>query len=326
MSDKLFSGIRPTGDIHIGNYLGSIKNWVDLQDKYQSFFSVVDYHAITTHVSPEQTKANIKQMATGIIACGVDPEKSTLFIQSKVSEHTELSWILSSVTNFNWLSGMIQFKEKSEQHPENVNAALFCYPVLQTADIALYKAQHVPVGEDQLQHIELARDVIRKFNYVYGDVLIEPKAMITQAKRIMGLDGSSKMSKSLNNYISVIDSSEDIFKKLRPAVTDPARIRKTDAGTPEKCNIYNSYHLNFSDNTTLEKVREGCTTASIGCIDCKKMLHANMDIHLSPIREKYHQIINTSGYIEEILNHGNKKAKTVASETLNQVKAKMGLI
>lgn len=326
MSDKLFSGIRPTGDIHIGNYLGSIKNWTELQDKYQSYFSVVDYHAITTHISPDEMKLRIKQMAIGILACGIDPEKSTLFIQSKVSQHTELSWILSTLTNFNWLTGMIQFKEKSDQHPENVNAALFCYPVLQTSDIALYKAQHVPVGEDQLQHIELARDVIRKFNNTYGDILVEPKAIITQAKRIMGLDGSAKMSKSLNNYISVTDSSEEIFKKLRPAVTDAARIRRTDPGTPEKCNIYTSYHLNFSDNETLEKVREGCTTAGIGCIDCKKMLHVNMDRQLTPIREKYHEIINKPGYIDEVLDYGNQKARKAASETLNQVKEKMGLI
>jgi tryptophanyl-tRNA synthetase len=325
MSEKLFSGIRPTGDIHIGNYLGAIKNWQKLQNNYDSFFSIVDYHGITTPFHPDEMRARIKEMAIGILSCGIDPEKSTLFVQSKVSEHTELAWILSSVTSFNWLSGMIQFKEKSEQHPENINTALFCYPVLQTADIALYKANHVPVGEDQLQHIELARDVIRKFNYIYGDVLVEPKAIITEAKRIMGLDGSSKMSKSLGNYISVTDSSEDIFKKLRPAVTDPARIRKTDTGTPEKCNVYTSYHLNFSNQETLEKVREGCTTASIGCIDCKKMLHQNMDEHLTPIREKYHEIINKAGYVEEVLDYGSKKAKEVASKTLYDVKKRMGL-
>ncbi|MFN8577884.1 MAG: tryptophan--tRNA ligase [Candidatus Sericytochromatia bacterium] len=325
MSDKLFSGIRPTGEIHIGNYLGAIKNWQKLQNNYTSFFSVVDYHGITTPFTPDEMKVRVKEMATGILACGIDPEKSTLFIQSKVSEHTELSWILSSVTNYNWLEGMIQFKEKSQQHPENVSTALFCYPVLQTADIALYKANHVPVGEDQVQHIELARDVIRKFNYTYGDVLIEPKAIITEAKRIMGLDGSSKMSKSLGNYIAVTDSSEDIFKKLRPAVTDPARVRKTDAGTPEKCNVYMSYHINFSNQDTLSKVREGCTTASIGCIDCKKMLHQNMEEELSPIREKYHEIINKHGYIDDVLDFGAKKAKEVASKTLYEVKQKIGL-
>lgn len=326
MSDKLFSGIRPTGDIHIGNYLGAIKNWSELQNKYDSFFSVVDYHGITTPFTPDEIRERVKIMATGILACGIDPEKSTLFIQSRVSEHTELSWILSSVTNFNWLTGMIQFKEKSEQHSENVNAALFCYPVLQTADIALYQAQHVPVGEDQIQHIELARDVIRKFNTNYGNVLTEPKALITQAKRVMGLDGSNKMSKSLGNYIAVTDSSEEIFKKLRPAVTDPARIRRTDPGTPEKCNVYMSYHLNFSDSATLEQVQEGCTTAGIGCIDCKKMLLKNMDDHLSPIRERYFDIASKPEYLKEVLDYGTEKAKKAASETLNQVKQKMGLL
>lgn len=326
MSGKLFSGIRPTGDIHIGNYLGAIKNWQELQHNYESFFSVVDYHGITTPFSPDEMRSRIKEMATGILACGVDPEKSTLFIQSRVSEHTELTWVLSSVTSFNWLTGMIQFKEKSDQHPENINAALFGYPVLQTADIALYKAKYVPVGEDQVQHIELARDVIRKFNFTYGDVLVEPKEMITKAKRIMGLDGGSKMSKSLGNYISVIDSSEDIFKKLRPAVTDPARVRRTDPGNPDLCNIYTSYHVNFSDEETLEKVREGCTTAGIGCIDCKKMLHQNMVKELEPIRERFHEITNKTGYIDEVLNFGAEKAKKVASETMTQVKEKMGLL
>lgn len=326
MSEKLFSGIRPTGDIHIGNYLGAIKNWQKIQSNYQSYFSVVDYHGIITPFDPQEMKIKVKNMATGILACGIDPEKSTLFIQSHVYEHTELAWILGTVTNFNWLTGMIQFKEKSEQHPEHITSGLFTYPVLQAADIAVYKANYVPVGEDQVQHIELARDVIRKFNYTFGDTLIEPKALITEAKRIMGLDGSAKMSKSLGNYISITDSSEDIFKKLRPAVTDPARIRKTDPGTPEKCNVYMSYHLNFSDQETLSKVQEGCTTASIGCIDCKKMLHQNMDKELGPIREKYHEIINKSGYIDEVLNFGAVKAKELASKTLYEVKEKMGLV
>ncbi|MBC7473847.1 MAG: tryptophan--tRNA ligase [Candidatus Sericytochromatia bacterium] len=325
MNDRLFSGIRPTGEIHIGNYLGAIKNWADLQANYESFFCIVDYHAITTPFIPAEMQAKIREMAIGIISCGVDPEKSTLFIQSHVSEHTELSWILSSVTNFNWLTGMIQFKEKSDQHPENINASLFAYPVLQTADIALYNAKKVPVGEDQIQHIELARDVIRKFNFNYTNVLIEPEALITKAKRIMGLDGINKMSKTLNNDISIIDSSDVIFQKLRPAMTDPARVRKTDPGDPEKCNVYLSYHKNFSNEETLGIVREGCTTASIGCIDCKKLLHKGMNEHLEPIREKYNKIALDKNYITDILDYGAKKAKTVASKTLEDVKKSMGL-
>jgi tryptophanyl-tRNA synthetase len=326
MSSILFSGIRPTGEIHIGNYLGAVKNWVELQDKYDSNICIVDYHAITTPFSPEDMKVKIKEMALGLVACGIDPDKSVLFIQSKVTQHTELSWILSSTTSYNWLTGMIQFKEKSEQHPEHVNAGLFCYPVLQTADIALYKAKKVPVGEDQVQHIEFARDVIRKFNSIYGEILVEPEALITEAKRIMGLDAVNKMSKTLNNYISIIDSSDTIFQKLKPAVTDVARVKRTDPGNPEKCNIYTSYHKNFSDEETLNTVREGCTTASIGCIDCKKLLHKNMDARLEPIREKYYQILSQKNYIEDILEEGAKKAREIANGTLNEVKNSMGLL
>ncbi|MFN8672362.1 MAG: tryptophan--tRNA ligase [Candidatus Sericytochromatia bacterium] len=325
MQERLFSGIRPTGSLHIGNYLGAVKNWVDLQEKYDSFLCVVDLHAITTPFEPKELPSKIKDMFIEVLACGVDPNKATLFVQSHIKEHAELAWILGSVTNFNWLSGMIQFKEKSDQHPEHVTAALFNYPTLQAADVALYKAKKVPIGEDQLQHIEFARDVIRKFNYSYKDVLIEPKELITESKRIMGLDANAKMGKSLNNYIAVTSSSEDIFQKLRPAVTDPARIRKTDAGTPEKCNIYTSYHKYFSDEETLKEVQEGCTKATIGCIDCKKMLHKNMDKHLTPIREKYHEIKDNDKYIQEVIDFGKEKAQKVANETIKEVKEAIGL-
>jgi len=321
---RLFSGIRPTGEMHIGNYLGAIKNWVDIQDKYESYFSVADYHAITTHNAKEMPQA-VRNMVIGILACGIDPEKSVLFVQSKVPQHTELSWLLGTVTNVNWLTGMIQFKEKSEKQAENVNAGLLCYPILQTADIALYKSNVVPVGEDQLQHIELARDVIRKFNYVYGDTLVEPTALITETKRIMGLDAVNKMSKSLNNYISISDSSSVIFDKLRPAVTDTARMRKSDAGTPEKCNVYMSYHKSFSDAETLKEVQDGCTNAKIGCIDCKKMLHRNMDIHLEPIRTRYNDLITRQDYVDDILTEGYKKARLIADKTIIEVKTAMGL-
>jgi len=325
MSEILFSGIRPTGNVHIGNYLGAVKNWVALQDKYTSYFCIVDYHAIISAYEPAEMPGKIKNMAASLLACGIDPEKATLFVQSDVPEHTELNWILGSVTSFNWLTGMIQFKEKSDHQADNVNAGLFCYPVLQTADIALYKSLHVPVGEDQVQHIELARDIIRKFNSLYGEILIEPKALITEAKRVMGTDGINKMSKSLNNYLAVTDSAEEIFNKLRPAVTDTARMRRTDPGTPEKCNVYLSYHKNFSDQETLNEVQEGCTSARIGCIDCKKMLFRNMEKELLPIREKYQELINRKGYIEEVLAEGAAKAGAVAKETIKTVKSSLGL-
>lgn len=324
MKELLFSGIRPTGGIHIGNYLGAISNWVNLQDKYESYFSIVDYHAITTPYDVKELKGLIREMFISILACGVDLNKSTLFIQSKVSEHTELTWILSCMTNYNWLTGMIQFKEKSSQNPEHINTGLLSYPVLQTADIALYHAKYVPVGEDQLQHIELARDIIRKFNHLYGDTLIEPNPIITESKRIMGLDAVNKMSKSLNNYIGITDSSEEIFAKLRPAVTDTARMRKSDPGDPEKCNVYMSFHKNFSPKEDLLEVEEGCRGAKIGCIDCKKILHKNMTAKLSPIKEKYEEL-SKDNYINDLIEVGNKKAKEKAQSVLKEVKEKIGL-
>jgi len=324
MKEILFSGIRPTGTIHIGNYLGAISSWVNLQEKYESYFSIVDYHAITTNYNFKEMQNLIKEMFISILACGIDLSKSTLFVQSKVSEHTELSWILSCVTNYNWLTGMIQFKEKSSQNPENVNLGLLSYPVLQTADISLYKAKYVPVGEDQLQHIELARDIIRKFNNLYGETLIEPIPIITESKRIMGLDSVNKMSKSLNNYIAITDDSKEIFAKLKTAVTDTARTRKSDPGEPERCNIYLSFHKNFSSKEDLLEVEEGCRNAKIGCIDCKKILHKNMVEKLSPIKEKYEEI-SKDKYIYDLLEVGNKKAKEKAQNVLKEVKYKIGL-
>ncbi|GIW21090.1 MAG: tryptophan--tRNA ligase [Candidatus Sericytochromatia bacterium] len=324
MKEILFSGIRPTGGIHIGNYLGAISNWVRLQDKYESFFCIVDYHAITTPYDIKELRKLIKDMFISILACGIDLNKSTLFIQSKVSEHTELAWILSCITNYNWLTGMIQFKEKSSHNPENINTGLLSYPILQTADITLYKAKYVPVGEDQLQHIELARDIVRKFNYIYGDTLIEPKPIITESKRIMGLDAVNKMSKSLNNYIGITESSEEIFSKLKTAVTDTARVRKTDPGDPQKCNVYISFHKNFSTQEDLMNIEDGCKNAKIGCIDCKKILHKNMLNRLSPIREKYQEISKNKD-IDDLIELGNKKAKEKAKNVLNEIKEKIGL-
>jgi len=260
---KLFSGIQPTGLLHIGNYFGAIKNWVDLQKKYPCLFCIVDYHSITIPYQTKQMSKQVLDLAMDLMACGIDPKKSILFIQSHVPAHTELAWILSTVTSIGDLNRMTQFKEKSKEHSGNINAGLFNYPVLMAADILIYKAQVVPVGEDQAQHLELTREITRKFNKRFGKTFPEPKPYLTSGARIMSLtNDKKKMSKShgLESYIALSDSLKTIEKKLATAMTDPARKRRTDPGTPKKCNIYHLHQL-VSNKKDLEYVINGCTKA-----------------------------------------------------------------
>src|SRR5689334_22113456 len=279
---RIFSGIQPSGELHIGNYLGAVKNWVALQHTAESIFCIVDYHAIITAYEPAQLRVRRHEMALGLLAAGIDPSVSTLFVQSDVPEHTELAWIFNTVTPLGELERQTQFKDKS-QRMESVSAGLLNYPVLQAADILLYRADRVPVGEDQLQHLELSRVVARRWNGMFGkptgkigedgnaireEFFPEPQATLTPTRRIMGLDGQAKMSKSLNNTIGLLEEPDAIWAKLRPAVTDPKRIKKTDPGTPEVCNIFH-LHKAFSDAPTVEKVAFNCSTAGWGCIDCK---------------------------------------------------------
>src|SRR5690349_15174958 len=244
---RIFSGIQPSGELHIGNYLGAVKNWVQLQHRYECVFCVVDYHAITGQYEPADLRQRTFEMAVSLLAAGLDPDKCTLFVQSMVPEHTELAWILNSVTPLGELERQTQFKEKS-QRQESVSAGLLNYPILQAADILLYRADQVPVGEDQLQHLELSRVVARRWNAQYAPdeaFFPEPQAVLTPTRRIMGLDGQAKMSKSMGNTIGLLDTPDEIWAKLRPAVTDPKRVKKTDPGTPEVCNIYH-LHRAFS--------------------------------------------------------------------------------
>src|SRR4051794_15322288 len=285
---RIFSGIQPSGSLHIGNYLGAVKNWAELQHKYESFFCIVDYHAITVPYEAADLRKRTNDMALGLLAAGLDPSKCTLFIQSKVPEHTELAWIFNTLTPLGELERQTQFKEKSSRE-ESVPAGLLNYPVLQAADILLYRADHVPVGEDQLQHLELSRVVARRWNAVFASeeepYFPEPKALLTPTRRIMGLDGQAKMSKSLGNTIGLLEESDAIWAKLRPAVTDPARIRRTDPGTPEVCNIFH-LHRAFSPPAVVEEVAVKCSTAGWGCIDCKKVLFEHMNAELTPIRRR----------------------------------------
>src|SRR5215203_2339865 len=273
---RIFSGIQPSGELHIGNYLGAVKNWVALQHTAESIFCIVDYHAIITAYEPSQLRVRRREMALGLLAAGIDPAVSTLFVQSDVSEHTELAWIFNTVTPLGELERQTQFKDKS-QRMESVSAGLLNYPILQAADILLYRANLVPVGEDQVQHLELSREISRRWNARFGEGYFpEPQAKLTPSRRIMGLDGNTKMSKSMGNTIGLLEEPASIWEKLRPAVTDPARVRKTDPGTPEVCNIYH-LHRAFSPPDVVSHVETQCRTAGWGCIECKKVLFENVN-------------------------------------------------
>jgi tryptophanyl-tRNA synthetase len=337
---RIFSGIQPSGSLHIGNYLGAVKNWVELQHKYESFFCIVDYHAITVPYEPADLRARTADMALSLLAAGLDPTKCTLFVQSMVPEHTELAWIFNTLTPLGELERQTQFKDKASRE-ESVPAGLLNYPVLQAADILLYRAELVPVGEDQVQHLELSREIARKWNARFDVPALaknlfrtgeagpgffpEPKALLTPAKRIMGLDGQGKMSKSLGNTIDLLESPGAVWEKLRPAATDPARVRRTDPGTPEVCNIYH-LHKAFSPPATVDHVAVQCRTAGWGCLDCKKVLHESMEKELAPIRARAKELAADPKKITNALAAGADHAKVIARETMGEVKKKMGLL
>ncbi len=321
---RIFSGIQPSGALHIGNYLGAVKNWVELQHKYESFFCIVDYHAITVPYEPADLRVRTADMALSLLAAGLDPSKCTVFVQSMVPEHTELAWIFNTLTPLGELERQTQFKEKASRE-ESVPAGLLNYPVLQAADILLYRAELVPVGEDQLQHLELSRDIARKWNARFGaEFFPEPKALLTPTRRIMGLDGQAKMSKSLGNTVDLLEEPAAIWEKLRPAVTDPKRVRRSDPGTPEVCNIYH-LHKAFSPPETVEHVAVQCRSAGWGCIDCKKVLHQSMEKELAPIRARAKEIGAKPDTVRRHLADGAEHARSVAAATMTEVKKKMGL-
>ncbi len=322
---RLFSGIQPSGDIHLGNYVGAIKNWVSLIDRYECIYCVVDYHAMTVEYDPREMPGRVLKALAVNMACGIDPKNCMIFVQSQVPLHTELAWIFNTVTPMGMLTGMTQFREKSGQHEKNVNAGLFDYPVLQAADILLYKAEVVPVGEDQVQHIEFSREVARRFNSRYGEIFPEPKELLTRGSRIMGLDDpSKKMSKSLNNHIALLDDDDTIMAKLRKAVTDPARVRRHDTGHPEVCNIF-SLHQVFSKADEIAQVDTACRTAEIGCVDCKKVLHKNICAEISPIRERYAPIWARPDDVYSAVNTCAAKCRGMALETMAEVRDVTGI-
>lgn len=317
--------MQPTGELHIGNYLGALANWVTLSRETESVFCIVDQHAITVEYAPRELATKVLDMATGYLAAGVDPDRSIMFVQSDVPEHTELAWYLASVTQFGELGRMTQFKDKSEHHAQNVNVGLFTYPVLMAADILLYRATIVPVGEDQVQHVELARDIAHRFNTRFGETFPLPKARLGTAPRIMGTDGLRKMSKSLGNQIGMLETDTAIWARLRPAFTDPQRQRRTDPGRPEVCNMFR-IHTAVSTAAELANVELNCRTAGFGCGDCKKLLAANLSTVLTPIRERALALREKPGYVREVLDHGARRARAIARETLGDVREKLGML
>jgi tryptophanyl-tRNA synthetase len=323
--DRIFSGIQPTGDLHIGNWLGAVQNWVALQDRYDCIYCVVDLHAVTIPYEASQLAARTRDVAIGLLACGIDPDRAILFVQSMVPEHAELNWLFTTVAPLGELERMTQFKDKTEKL-ESVPAGLLCYPILQAADILLYRANKVPVGEDQLQHLELTREIARRWNNAYAaeaPYFPEPEGLVTAAKRIRGLDGQAKMSKSLGNTIGLLDTPDEIWQKLRPAPTDPARVTRKDPGNPEICNIF-ALHKYFSSPETVAEVDVKCRTAGWGCLDCKRRLADAMIETLAPIRERAVELKKDPAAVDAVLARGAERARTIARATLREAKQRMG--
>jgi len=323
MTQRVFSGFRPTGKQHIGNYLGAIQNWVSLQDEYDCVYCVVDIHALTTLETTEALREDIYEMVLDWLAAGIDPEKSIVFVQSHVPQVMELHTLFSMVTPLSWLLRVPTFKEKVKMQPHNVNYGLVGYPVLMTADIALYKGEVVPVGEDQLPHLELAREIVRRFNSLYGFVFPEPQAKLTSFPLVLGLDGVQKMSKSCNNHIEIAAPPQEILERVMTAVTDPARRYRSDPGHPDICNIFR-LHKFFTPERVDEIARE-CRRSGIGCVDCKQMLAQSISSALEPFRQRRAAVIAKPNYVAEVLADGANQADAIAKETMEEVKEKMKL-
>ena len=317
---RVFSGARPTGRQHLGNYLGAIKNYVALQDDYECVYCIVDLHALTTVEDTENLRQNTHEMALDWLAAGIRPDESIVFVQSHVPEVTELHTLLSMVTPLGKLSELPTFKDKVRQQPENVNYGLLGYPVLMTADIVLYKTDIVPVGIDQAPHLDFAREVVRSFNYRYHtQVLIEPQMKTTEVPKVLGIDGKEKMSKSLNNHIELAATPEETRKRVMQMVTDPARVTRSDPGNPDICNVY-TMHKIFSPQADVDMVNVECRRAGIGCVQCKALLAKNLNKHLEPFRARRAEIAAKPEAVREILDDGARRARVIAHQTMQEVK------
>ncbi len=324
MKKRVFSGARPTGRLHIGNYIGAVQNYVALQEQYNCIYCIVDIHALTSLEETGQLQENIFEMMLDWLAAGLDPQKSIMFVQSDVPEVMELHTLLSMVTPLGWLLRVPTFKEKARTQPENVNYGLVGYPVLMTSDIVLYKAEVVPVGEDQLPHLELAREIARRFNTIFGPTFPEPQAKLTSLPLVLGLNGTQKMGKSYDNHIELASTPEETLKRVMTAVTDPARQYRSDPGHPDICNIYKLHSYFNADR--IGEISSDCRQAKIGCVDCKKILAEGINYALGPFRERRMMLSKKPEYVYEVMSDGAGRAQVIARETLSEVKDHMGLV
>ena len=319
---RTFSGIQPSGVAHLGNDLGAIRNYVRLQSEYEAIYCIVDYHALTSTHDPEVLRARTRDMAVSLLALGLDPERCTLFVQSHRPEHTELAWLLATVTPVSWLERTPTYKEKRQKQPDDINHGLLTYPVLQAADIVIYKASLVPVGKDQAAHLELSREIVRAFNARYGQTFPEPTAVHTEAPIVLGTDGVRKMSKSIGNTIEIFAPEAEIKKQIMSMVTDTKRILRTDPGRPEVCNVC-QLHRSFGDD--YEEIWEGERTARTGCVDTKRLLLERVLAHYAEARERYRELMADPERIDRVLEEGAERIRPIAEATMAEVREKMGL-
>lgn len=324
--ERVLSGMQSSGKLHLGNLVGALSNWVKLQEKYDCYYFVADWHSLTTgYADTSSIKESTKDLLINFLAAGLDSEKCTIFIQSRVLEHAELHLLLSMITPLSWLERVPTYKEKQQEFKDRdlSTYGFLGYPLLQTADIIIYRAKYVPVGIDQVPHLEISREIARRFNYLYKEIFPEPEALLTEFPRVVGTDGR-KMSKSYDNAIYLSDSPKEVEQKIKTMVTDPARIKKTDIGNPELSPVF-QLHKIFSSKEELKEVAVGCRTAGIGCIDCKKILIKNVFKVMEPIWAKRNELINNPDVLHDLVDKGTNKAKKVAEETMRLVREAMGL-
>jgi tryptophanyl-tRNA synthetase len=326
VKERVLSGVQASGKLHLGNLVGALSNWVKLQDTYDCFYFVADWHALTTgYADPSSIKESTEDILINFLAAGLDPEKCTIFLQSRVLEHAELHLLLSMITPIGWLERVPTYKEKQEElRDRDLSTYGFLgYPLLQTADIIIYRSKYVPVGIDQVPHLEISREIARRFNYLYKEIFPEPEALLTEFPKVVGVDGR-KMSKSYDNAIFLSDSPEDVEGKIMTMVTDPARVKRTDPGNPERSPVY-QLHKIFSSKEEIDEVAAGCATAGIGCIDCKKILLKNIFRVLGPIWKRRNELINSPDILHDIVKSGSEKAKKTAMETMQLVREAIGI-
>jgi len=324
--DRVLSGMQSSGKVHLGNLVGALQNWVKLQDKYDCYYFVADWHALTSgYANTEGLQDSVIDLLVNFLAAGLDPDKCTIFLQSRILEHAELHLLLSMITPLGWLERVPTYKEKQQQLKDRDLATygFLGYPLLQTADIIIYRAKYVPVGVDQVPHLEISREIARRFNNFYGEVFPEPDALLTEFPKVPGVDGR-KMSKSYNNAIYLSDTPKEVESKIKTMTTDPARIKRSDVGNPELSPVF-QLHKVFSSKEEQDEIAVGCRTAGIGCIDCKTVLIRNIFKVLEPIWAKREELIQNPRRLAEIVDKGTEKARKAAQETMGLVRAAMGL-